>query len=471
MEWQEKKTGEIDQYNVIWLSLQTELDKRLDGPARVCVLTLSKQNGIDAMAGILLSANVCVPLDCHSPEGRLRKIINDVQPAAIIIDQEAAELHPSTLSSFKTSRFGIGSLILLTFDEARSALSMPPDLALILYTSGSTGIPKGVMISHDNAMTFIRWASFAFPCSSTDVFSSIAPLHFDLSIFDVFMSYWFHATLQLYDPNVTKNPLLLASKLSKDKVSVLYATPTLLSLLLNHGKLEKYDFSALRYVLFAGEVFPFQSLKKLMSVWKHVSFFNLYGPTETNVCTFFPVHEEAQHPVPIGSACYVNTTSIEENSTQGELIVSGLGVSPGYWNNDVLNQSKFFTDKRSIRWYRTGDIVKKVGADYIYLGRNDRMVKRRGYRIELDEIEHVVSAHTEILSAAVISRTLQDEPVKIICYYQLQPENDMSLQQLRAFCLESLPLYMIPDSFIPLEQIPKTSTQKIDYQLLKQKVI
>lgn len=453
------------------MSLRNEVGRAIDGPARVCVLTLSKQNGIDAIAGILLSGNVCVPLDCHSPGARLRNIINDVQPVAIVIDQEAAELHSSILSSFKTSRLEVGHLILLTFDEERRALCMPPDLALILYTSGSTGVPKGVMVSHENAMTFIRWAVSAFPCSSTDVFSSIAPLHFDLSIFDVFVSYWFHATLQLYDQNVTKNPLLLASKLSKDKVTVLYATPTLLSLLLNHGKLEKYDFSALRYVLFAGEVFPFQSLKKLMSVWEHASFFNLYGPTETNVCTFFPLDDEVQHPVPIGSACYANTTSIEGNKTEGELIVSGPGISSGYWNNDVLNQSKFFTDSRNVRWYRTGDIVKKADAGYIYLGRNDRMVKRRGYRIELDEIEHVVSTHTDLVSAAVISREVQDEPVKIICYYQLQPETDISQQELRAFFLESLPLYMIPDSFILLEHIPKTNTQKINYQLLKQKVI
>ncbi|PYS38253.1 MAG: D-alanine--poly(phosphoribitol) ligase, partial [Acidobacteria bacterium] len=165
----------------------------------------------------------------------------------------------------------------------------PDDLAYILYTSGSTGKPKGVMLSHRNGTSFVNWCIDTFQPRRSDRFSSHAPLHFDLSILDIYTAFASGGTLVLVSEETGKDPARLADLISKSRISVWYSAPSILTLLVQYGDLQKYDYSSLRMLLFAGEVFPVKHLRALKSLLPKPQYFNLYGPTETNVCTFYEI--------------------------------------------------------------------------------------------------------------------------------------------------------------------------------------
>jgi acyl-coenzyme A synthetase/AMP-(fatty) acid ligase len=229
--------------------------------------------------------------------------------------------------------------------------------------------------------------------------------------------------------------------------------------------------------LFAGEVFPIKHLRLLKSLIPHSAYFNLYGPTETNVCTFYRVPDEIDvdrtEPYPIGRTCsHLRSKVIMDGrdvaaGEEGELCIAGAGVMQGYWNQPKQTEEAFFIDERSEPWYRTGDIVvEDDGGDFIFRGRRDRMVKRRGYRVELGEIEACLYRHTDVREAAVVA--LADaEGVTIHAFVALADGVKPSLIAMKRFCSNQIPLYMIPDRFKFLDCLPKTSTDKIDYQRLK----
>src|SRR5947207_8785313 len=361
--------------------------------------------------------------------------------------------------------------------SAPSATREASDLAYILYTSGSTGKPKGVMLSHGNAAAFIDWCSDVFKANEDDRFYSHAPFHFDLSILDIYVSLKHGATLVLVEEQLGKEPARLAPWIAEKKITVWYSAPSILSLLAQFGKLDQHNYSSLRLVLFAGEVFPIKYLKLLKSLWPHPRYFNLYGPTETNVCTFYEVPrlipESQIEPVPIGKACpYCEPLGVNEIGTEvargavGELCIAGPSVLEGYWNLPENTAKAFLTD-RDIRWYRTGDIVTELpDGNYKFLGRRDRMVKMSGYRIELGEIEYAIYRHPSIKEAAVLAFP-DDDGVPIKAFTSTRDGSKLSTIELKKFCSENLPLYMVPDSFRCLDSLPKTSTDKIDYQKLK----
>jgi acyl-coenzyme A synthetase/AMP-(fatty) acid ligase len=248
-------------------------------------------------------------------------------------------------------------------------------------------------------------------------------------------------------------------------------------LLAQFGKLEQRNYASLRLVLFAGEVFPIKYLKLLKSLWRHPRYFNLYGPTETNVCTSYEVPatipESQTDPVPIGKACsHCRPLVVDElgaevaRGDEGELCIAGPSVLPGYWDLPE-NTAKAFLPGCDIRWYRTGDIVLELpDGDYKFLGRRDRMIKKRGYRIELGEIEAALYRHPEIKEAAVLAFA-NDDGVPVKAFASTRNGSKLSIIELKKFCSENLPLYMVPDTFCCLESLPKTSTDKIDYQELK----
>jgi amino acid adenylation domain-containing protein len=356
----------------------------------------------------------------------------------------------------------------------------PPadSLAYILYTSGSTGRPKGVMLSHRNAVSFVDWCSSLLTPSEQDVFSSHAPLHFDLSILDIFTCVKHGGTLVLIGEELGKDPRQLAPLIAEKRIAIWYSTPSILSLLAQYGKLERYAYPTLRVVLFAGEVFPVPQLRTLRGLWPSLRYVNLYGPTETNVCTFFELPPttppDRTEPYPIGRSCpHVRCRVVDTDGTtvapgtEGELVVTGDGVMEGYWNLPAENLRAFLTDATGVRWYRTGDlVVEDADGVYIFHGRRDRMVKRRGYRIELAEIEVGLAGHPAAREVAVVALPDPAAGVQIKAYLSVSGDERPSLIDLKQFCSQRLPQYMIPDSFGVLEALPRTSTDKIDYQAL-----
>ncbi|MGB3509325.1 MAG: amino acid adenylation domain-containing protein [Microcoleaceae cyanobacterium] len=367
-----------------------------------------------------------------------------------------------------------------------TATEIEDDLAYILYTSGSTGTPKGVMISHRASLTFVNWAYECFQVQASDRVSNHAPLHFDLSIFDIFTTIKAGATVILVPPELSVFPKNLAKFIEQHQITIWYSVPSVLRQLVVYGNLQQIQLPHLRTILFAGEVFPIKYLSQLMESIPQAKYYNLYGPTETNVCTYYPVQEipsDSVQSLPLGKAC-ANTEVFAVNSKQeitqpgeiGELYVRGSSLMKGYWG--MAEKTRLTLVPFSVtggNWeetvYRTGDLVKQdFDGNYIYLGRCDNQIKSRGYRIELDEIETTLYTHPAIEEAAVIA--IPDEEIgnrikAIVAFHQ---GNTLTRRDLAYFCAERLPKYMIPEFIEFHSELPKTSTGKIDKTLLRTEI-
>jgi amino acid adenylation domain-containing protein len=462
---------------------------------RVGIYLHKSIDSVAAIFGILKTGAAYVPVDPGAPISRNAYILDDCHVKAVVIEDcfgsdLAAEWgSPEDIPQFLiVERTGGGNYIRELLDQAHATTPIPAgesvnpsldDLAYILYTSGSTGKPKGVMLTNRAAISFVDWCSDAFRPDSNDRFSSHAPFHFDLSILDIYLPAKHGASLVLISEEIGKDPVRLASMISASNITIWYSAPSILSFLAQYGRLEQSDYAYLRTVLFAGEVFPVKHLRALKQLLPKPRYFNLYGPTETNVCTFYEIPdlipEDRTNPYPIGKACSHYRIEIVDElgkevppGKEGELCASGPGNMIGYWNLPEKTANAFLVDSSGNKWYKTGDIVfEGPDGNYIYVARRDRMVKKRGYRIELGEIEAGLYRHPAIKEAAVIA--LQDDDgVKIRAFVSHYQDRRPSIIELKQFCAQNLPAYMVPDRFSFLDILPKTSTDKIDYQKLKQ---
>jgi len=455
------------------------------------------RKSIDAVAsifGILKVGAAYVPVDPGAPPARNAYIFSDCAVRAVLIENQFVERLSAEFSTqnelpklFILDGIGSGNYLRSALDRVKTDAPTLPvsfktsqdNLAYILYTSGSTGKPKGVMLTHQNALCFINWCSEAFKPSESDRFSSHAPFHFDLSILDIYVSIKHGGALVLVGEEIGKDPMRLAPLISDKRISIWYSTPSILSFLAQYGRLDQYGFPDLRLVLFAGEVFPVKYLRMLKDILPRPRYFNLYGPTETNVCTYFEIPatipENNKKPFPIGKACaHYRIKVVDEQSQEvgngqmGELIAAGPGVMQGYWNLPEKSASAFLVDSTGQRWYKTGDIVvQDEDGNYLYVSRRDRMVKKRGYRVELGEIEAGLYKHPGVKEAAVIAISNEENGVQIKAFLSFRDGQTASRIELKRFCAEIMPTYMIPDFFSFLDSLPKTSTNKIDYQNLK----
>jgi acyl-coenzyme A synthetase/AMP-(fatty) acid ligase len=326
----------------------------------------------------------------------------------------------------------------------------------------------------------VNWCSEAFDPRPEDRFSSHAPFHFDLSILDIYVPIKHGATLCLVPEDIGKEPVGLAKLIADQRISVWYSAPSILSLLAQFGKLSTHDYSNLRIVLFAGEVFPVVHLRSTKKQLPHPRYFNLYGPTETNVCTWYEIPpvipEDRTDPYPIGRVCSNLRGKIVDpdghevaHGQEGELCISGPNVMQGYWDMPEQTAKAFLSgDGSDARWYKTGDLVlAEPDGNLRYVGRRDRMIKKRGYRIELGEIEVCLYRHPGVREAAVVAVPDETLGMKVIAHMSTNGSGKLSIIDLKRFCSENLPLYMVPDAFRFHPTLPKTSTDKVDYQTLK----
>jgi amino acid adenylation domain-containing protein len=471
---------------------------------RVGVLAAKSAASVVGLFGALKAGACYVPLDPGAPAGRLSVILGDCGAAVVLADAARAPAAAALAGSVPGLRSvivagphwageGEGAaagaaaapgVAVLPWEAVLAEPAGPlagdggveTDLAYILYTSGSTGTPKGVMITHRSALTFVGWAAAAAGLGERDRVCSPAPLHFDLSVFDVFAACRAGACMAVVPPGASMFPVRLAQWMAEQRISVWYSVPSVLTMLAAYGNLAGADLSALRTVIFAGEVFPVKHLAALMAALPHARYLNWYGPTETNVCTAFEVPAGGPpDPVPIGTAC-ANTGVFAVTGDGrraagpgevGELYVRGPSVMAGYWGQpgksaEVLVRNPF-QPAYPETVYRTGDLVT-VDADgnYLYLGRQDGMVKTRGYRVELGEVEAALYGHPAIHEAVVLP--VPDELLgsRLRAVISTDGHGALTREQVLEHCRRRLPGYMVPDVVEICQALPRTSTGKID---------
>jgi amino acid adenylation domain-containing protein len=446
---------------------------------------------IVAMQGVMKAGGIYVPLDPQAPAERISYIIKDCGIRALLTSKaKFADLNATGTGETQftvevdseaeiagTPRRLPWSAMDSFPKTALNEAVISTDLAYILYTSGSTGRPKGVMLSHLNALTFVEWCARKFQVTWEDRLSNHAPHHFDLSVFDIYNTLEAGATVYMLPDEVSLFPASLAAFIDQNALTIWYSVPSALVFLLLHGNLKPGSLQGLRVLLFAGEVFPMKYLQDLISRMPHTEFYNLYGPTETNVCTYYQVDREklaSMEKLPIGRACE-NTEvfavkddgSIAGIGEEGELLARGTCVTPVYWGDPEKTARGVITNRWQKdfeeRAYRTGDlVVLREDGNYDFTGRRDSMIKSRGYRIELGEIEAALLSHPSIREAVALAVPDPEIGSRIRAVVAPQESLGVSSAELQQHCATRIPRYMIPEVIDIRSSLPKTSTGKAD---------
>ena len=476
------------------------LDRGLPRGARVALWLRKSVESIVAVHGILKAGAAYVPIDPSAPLDRVGRVLSDCAVSAVVAPDDQAEWlleHPDAAAFADrivvvTADGGPGTdAKVVRWQEAldQAPLADPPvtgpdDPAFVLYTSGSKGMPKGVTLSHRNARAFVDWAAGEFGMSPADRVASHAPLHFDLSVLDVFATCRAGGCVVLIPEGYAGLGGALNRFVADRRVTVWYSVPNALTRMLAAKNHELLAGSSLRVVLFAGETFPIDRLRRLRELLPPVELYNLYGPTETNVCTFHRVRDadvapERNEPVPIGRPCPYATAFLlgadgrpvpAEPGSYGELCVSGDSVMLGYWNDADLTQAKTVTFAGAggvpVNAYRTGDQVRlDDDLSYVFCGREDDMVKIRGHRVELGEIESVLSGADNVAEVACVA-VADGKGEKYVEAYLVPESLPCDEAQVRRHCGTALPRYMIPERFHIVAELPRSGTGKIDRRSL-----
>jgi acyl-coenzyme A synthetase/AMP-(fatty) acid ligase len=351
-----------------------------------------------------------------------------------------------------------------------------------MFTSGSTGAPKGIMHTHNSGLNYAKLSAELYSVTTNDRIGNHAPIHFDISTFGYFSSPLEGASTIIVTDAHTKLPISLSQLIAKEKLTIWYSVPLALIQILQAGILDKLNMESLRWVLFGGEVFGLKYLRELMRKWPNANFSNVYGPAEVNQCTYynFNTFSEQTQQLPIGQVWRNTDFKILDdsdipvaNGEKGKLVISSGTMMKGYWNNEVLTKKSFYIDNLDsgleLVYYRTGDVVfEDENGVLFFSGRDDRQVKLRGYRIELDEIESVFINHPDVNEAAVII-TDEGGDREVYAAILLIPDKNITIKDLRQHCKSNLPTYAIPDTIEIFENLPKTSSGKIDRKMIVKK--
>ncbi len=475
---------------------------------RVALLLPKSIEALVAMFGAMKARCVYVPLDTASPAKRLGRILDQCESRCLLT---VSALLPRLEELLNNGVVGTSPVIgwmdsghesvkaafsrteLEELDGAPVAAGgTAQDPLHILFTSGSTGEPKGVVITHDNVIQFVEWAVKYFGMSSTDRVSCHSPLHFDLSTFDVYGSVAAGAEVHLLPPQLSLLPHRLAAYIRDKRLTQWFSAPSILTHMAKLDTVQWNDFPELRRLLWCGEKFPTPSLIHWMRRVPHAAFYNLYGPTEATIASSYyhvpQVPRDAFEEIPIGEACAGEQLLVLNDRHEsvpdgevGDLYIAGVGLSPGYWRDPAKTAQAFLTNPMGAnsagahppgdpaRIYKTGDLARRESNGVFYLlGRGDTQIKSRGHRIELGEIESALHRIPEVQDAVVVAvETGTWEGLSICCAFVPAKDSGLTPAVLRKKLSEVLPSYMLPDSWSVLEKIPLNTNGKADRPLIK----
>jgi amino acid adenylation domain-containing protein len=461
---------------------------------RVCIAIPKSPAALIAIAGILKADCIHIPIDTSSPALRVAKLLQSSEPRYILGVQSSVSLLEELFAqdTFRKSiRVGwmedspAGSRNFIPAFNWRDidSYSAEPltyentsqDPAHILFTSGSTGDPKGVVITHANVIHFVQWAVRYFGMDNSDRVSCHPPLHFDLATFDIFGALAVGAELHLVPPELNLLPNKLADFIRSSHLTQWFSVPSVLNYMAKFEVVKFNDFPSLRRLLWCGEVFPTPALIYWMKRLPKVSFTNLYGPTEATIASSWysvpSCPNDSTQSIPIGTACEGEELLVLDGELHpvspgevGDLYIRGVGLSPGYWRDPAKTSAAFVPYGANDRIYRTGDLAR-VGKDGLvhFVGRGDTQIKSRGYRIELGEVEVALNGFEELKECAVVAVPTEGFEANLICCaYVAQQNIHITYSNIRQRLSKILPPYMLPSRWMDLPQLPKNANGKVD---------
>ncbi len=464
---------------------------------RVGLMVSKSPLALASILAVLKADCIYVPLDVDSPGQRIIKILENSEPRLLLVDEsgtkklqelwshstrigfKAASLECRSALSDRNPYVFCGDDIGRFSDEPIHYQSAQNDPAYIMYTSGSTGVPKGVPVTHASVAHFIDWATAYFNFTSDDRISAHPPLHFDLSVFDIFGAFASGAELHL-PAFLNFSAASMAGFIRSSELTQWFSVPSALNYMAKFDVVRQGDFPKLKRVLWCGEVLPTPTLRYWMQRLPGAQFTNLYGPTETTIASAYytvPSMPEENESIPIGRPCGGESLLVLDETlrpvpqeTIGGLYIGGVGLSPGYWRDEEKTRKAFLhCPNGSGRIYKTGDLGK-IGRDGLiyFAGRADTQIKSRGYRIELGEIEAALNRIEDLKESAVVAiPTNEFEGSLICCAFAPVDGAPVDSVSLREALRTTLPHYMLPGRWLSMDRLPKNSNGKVDRPLLK----